>query len=809
MFAKIPRNRSIRDNYQLTISQEALRKRNRDYYQEYLKEDAKKLTNYYNDMCKQASDYDITNPKKLLQTDFKMNNFKLENQVAIQRKPSFIPLTPNELNNITVTPFMIKLQGIVPDSCANAVLTIKNKNEFSIRVYVSPRKKGALGLPEGNRKIIKGKTQEDINIVYKGENVGKHYVVIDVIINESHGCECILQARVIPGFVTIDITYLEFLSNGNPRYFLKLTNPCNVDVPFVWKNNSESLTLKPLRGIVPAKCYMYCKILYQPVTTEDLASELIIALPEKKGPKILLDVFATMIKPKVGISTEHLELPLVPLNILTSRKIVMRNFGFENVVFTVNNPKPIFGVTITPSEGILYSFGDQTFYVNVQIPTCISFSCTVVIEVQKIHHIKFKISGCVEYPQIKVTPKAFNLRKVCVGSFDQFKFKVENIGRCISSIKFNFDYYPEFYIATESKKGAPALQTEGIMLEPKEQKILYLHFCAIDVAPNRFHLPIIINGILGPSIKMRNDTIATITYLGPGADLYSSEFATVTEYPEKLQYTEVNNTVSCAILEFSDLKLQFHKYPCRNSKFVDNTIFFVTNVSPEAVTFTILLKGGNNPFLIRHLEGGSVHTENNSLTITIASKIDALFSALFLPDSPGEYLEHFPIYLQNVEDVPYNYIEMHGYFYEPSIEVPKSIIYMLPVPLGVQCESLFTAKLRYHDVNCSIFGKSQSQGLVVSIYRENMERVGSGDEIDLLHVGVMYAANVATEYTTEVLLSCSCGVSVTFTVKGITEDCILTTHIYRNVYYGRDVWQSDLSTGIPITVFQSQLQFYK
>lgn len=777
----------MKDEYTLSSSEEELRKRNRDYYQQYTREEAERLRKQYKAMCKQVSDYDITNSKKCLLTDFKPHGYKIKKEIPLLKKPSFIPLTPSELYNITVTPFMIQLEGIVPDSFANTAITVKNNNNFSIRVYIRSRKKGVVEFPRGNRTTIRGNSQEHIAIKYKAEGVGRHYVAIEVIVNECHGCECTLQARVIPSFVSIDVNHFEFLSTETPRKYVKVTNPCNQSVIFTWENNTQSLSILPPKGTIPAKSFMYCKILYIPVVTETLASEIILTSNSNKNSKILLDVFATLVKPKVSLSTDHLEIPLVPLNISTKRRIVLRNFGSEIVLFKVVNPTPIFGITVSPAEGILRGLGDQIFSVDICIPTCITFSCTVQIEVQKVDKVEFKISGSVEYPQVIVTPKNFNLRKVYLGCFDKFKFQVENVGKCISSVKFSFEYYPEFYVSMQPKKCSPALRKEGILLEPQEQKILYLHFHPIDVAPNNFHLPIIVNDILGPSSKIRVDTASTSTYLNPAMNFYRPECASVTEYPTKLRCTEVSNTVLCPVLEFSALQFEFYKYTHVNEKAVDSLNFVVSNVSQGETTLSIHLDHNNGPFFLKHLEGGSVEIKNDRMTITFNSRDEVILNALFLPTTSGEYTNYFPVYLEGMADEPYNYIVMHGNLFAPIIEVLNPVIYMLPVPLGVTCESCFTANLSYHAEACSFSNKSLLPELLISVYREKSKSKGDVDDVhEKLHVAVFHTATTATEYAAEVILECSCHASTKLMVKGAADNCILTTHIFRNVYCARD-----------------------
>lgn len=797
MFARIPRTHSFRDQYTLTPSEEELRRRNRAYYEHYTREEAEKLKKLYIKACREESDYDISNPKKILWEGFRPHGYQAKKEAPLQKLPSFIPLLPRELKNITVTPFMIQLEGIVPDSLANAAITIRNNNEFSIRVYVAPRKQGVMDFPKGNRKVVKGNTETEIPIRYRAENVGKHYVVIDIIINECHGCECILQARVIPGFVTTDVNHIEFLSNGPPRFYLKLTNPCNARAGFAWENTTKSLTILPARGIIPPKCYMYCKINYIPVVEEKLAAEITLI---SERAKLLIDVFTTFVKAKVGLSTDHLEVPAIPLNIPIRRKVVLRNFKDEIVLFRVINPKPIYGVTITPTEGLLKSFGDQIFYVNIRIPTCMQFTCSVVLEIQKIEEIKFKISGHVEYPMVSVKPNAFHLRKIFLGGFDRFKFQIENVGKCVASVKFNFEYYPEFYVSKNPEKGALALTSAGFMLEPQEQKVLYLHFHPIDVAPNCFFLPIVINDVLGPPSKIRPDTTIVSTYLSPGMNNYKPENAIETTHPTKLSCIEITNTVAWTILEFSHLDLDFFSYTHIASQSVTSLNFFASNESQEEITFTIRTKDLNGPFYLTNLEGGSVQHESDCMIITLEEGDEIILNAQFVAIAPGAYTVYAPVYLEGAEDEPHNYITLRGNHFSPTIEIPSPIVYMMPVPLGVQCESHFTAKLRYHSSKCFFSTKTSIPELLVSTYREALDRcrldedrLEDDEDVEGLHVAVIHTAGFPMQYSAMVKMECTCSAGCSFLVKGIADDCVLTSYIFRGVHCTADVAQSETS----------------
>lgn len=791
MFARIPRARCMTDEYTLTASQEQLKSCNKSYYQQFTKKEAERLRKLYCQMCSEPSDYSITNQKKLLWDNFKPLGNQSRKESALAKKAAFIPLTPSQLYNVSVIPLMIQLEGVVPDSDVNTAITVKNTNEFAIRVYLAPRKLRVMEFPEGNRKTVKANAEVEIAVRYKAENVGKHFVVMDVIINESHGCECVIQTRVINGFVTTDPRHIEFLSNGPSRCYVKLTNPCNKQVSFNWENMTKSLTIQPLNGTVPGRRFMYCKVSYTPVVSERLASEIILTSGFVNA-KLMIDVFATVVKAKVALSTENLEVPRIPLNLLTRRRVTLRNLGCENVLFRVVNPKPLYGISVTPTEGLLRSFGDQIIYVSMQIPTCISFSCAVEIEIQQMSMIKFAISGKVEFPNVVVKPRALQLRKIFLGCFDVHKFQIENAGGCDASVSFNFESYPEFYVSELPEKDSPPLFPPELLLEPKEQRVLYLHFVPIDVAPNRFYLPIILNDVLGPPSKMGSDTIMSSTYLSPGLSKYFSDNAVVpVEYPEKLTCTEVNNAVSCGILEVSDLYLEFHTYTLVDFKAIKNLNFFVTNVAQDEIEFSISTDKLNGPFYLTHLEGGTVEEVEDFLVVRLGSSDEAIFNVKFATDTPGIYVTHVPMYVTDYLEEPFNYLILRGALHEPEAEIPHPTIYMLPVSVGVRCESHFLATLRYHVRDCVFTPKRVSQQFQISTYRENADYLDPGEEG--LHISVYHISTRAEEYSELITLQCTCGSTSSFTVKGSSENCGLTTHVFRDVYCAREPAFSEIS----------------
>lgn len=96
----------------LSPSQEYIKETLKSYYRQYTKEEASRLRDLYDKSCHALSDYDLTNPTKLLLDKVKCPvscDFKKKTSI---KNAAFISLTPSELYNIDVIPRRMRIDWV-------------------------------------------------------------------------------------------------------------------------------------------------------------------------------------------------------------------------------------------------------------------------------------------------------------------------------------------------------------------------------------------------------------------------------------------------------------------------------------------------------------------------------------------------------------------------------------------------------------------------------------------------------------------------------------------------------------------------
>lgn len=599
---------------------------------------------------------------------------------------------------------------------------------------------------------------------------------MDVIINESQVFNVTIQVDVVPKFVRSNVSSLKFdPSDSSNRKFVELWNPFNVSVPFCWEGQTECFSVEPLYGAVPPTEKITCMVTYTPSTNASLVAELI--LTSDVGLKQNMAVSAYVKKSNVGLSTDNLILKSVPLNIEITEKFILRNFSPDLVSFEIKNPEPMPGIRVHPTKGVLNSFGDQRFDISVKISDYISFSCSLKVVVQNLQHFNVDINGSVGFPDVVVQPTYMELRKVVVGSIDQCNFMIENRGDTPATVEFDFEDFQEFSVSEKKYDGIPFTSKDVLTLAPQDYKELWLHFAANDVAPNNFILPVIFNGILEPPYRISSDSVDISKYLTADTNQI------IALPPPKVQCIQIKNSATTRILKITPLNFEFSQYD-KGTGIECNTqmkMRFKNTDENNLIEFCIRLDELNGNFNIQHVEGDLVEKHEFSYRCTLTPGSSTFFSIEFTPSTHGEFSAKVPIFLNEVlEGKLFNYLKLTGTLYSPLIKLEEPIIYLQLTPLKIRSEKRAIIEMLYHKKDCRIFPKSALMDLRITIQTTMFEASNMGQKKEIL---VSYGSYDPSCIDIKTAVHCTCGASLDLYVKGGTDNCSISNHVYLELYF--------------------------
>lgn len=557
---------------------------------------------------------------------------------------------------------------------------------------------------------------------------------------------------------------------------MELYNPSNVEVDFAWSNDHNCFHIEPAAGVVAPRKTIACWVSYNPKVDESFSSQLVLSTEASLQQILYVNVICKPVK--VVLSLESVKVENIPLNLLIERQIVMRNLGFEAMTFKVLNPHPVPGIRICPSSGVLNSFSDQVLDIMILIKNYIDFESTVQIELQKGQIVEFELLGYVELPNIAVHPQSLQLNKIPVGAIDRVKFLVENCGNSTAKLEFNFEDLDEFYVLESTDTTDKPVTS--FHLESQDFKELWLHYAPIDVAPHRHHLPMVLNGMLGPPHLSAPITQNMSTYLTIPENSTDTEDVRFLEPPSKVLCVPISCSAFNPILEFSAKSFKFVSY-LKGLDLVPQTTadLEVTNVSAESVEFCIRTDDLQGPFYLKPETGETIQTYASSYVCVLHPRGKITFKLEFSPTSAGKFKASVPIFVRDyIKGKVFTYINLKGTSHYPLLQIDEDKVFLLPVPIKVRTKKIITVLKMYHLPECKLVTRCSNNDLDVTL-KQSQEL--DGDWVKQKIVISYYNKN-PTLFETYVTILCNCSCSLTLCVQGGIINCCVTNYIFLEMF---------------------------
>lgn len=343
------------------------------------------------------------------------------------------------------------------------------------------------------------------------KSTGKLHTIIQSIVNNTHTLPIIFKANVVNPFLAVSSNDIEIkLRHPYLSTQFSLSNTLNVPVQYLWNLPPGScFTVKPISGTILSNRSIVSEVYYHIDYAEKYSSKIFFECSEGMKQNISATVFVD--KLNVTMMKQVIDVVNIPLNIEHRAKAIILNTGFEPVFFSVRNPNPIPGITITPAEEVIRSRSYQILYILIVLPVVISFECTIYVDMPANQSLHFVLKGNVKYPHLVLKPNYIHLKRIIAGSFEHQPITMLNQGDTPVKIEYVGKKCPEFKMSN-SFKPSDEYFSNDFLLQPGEKKKVELMFFPIDVSMNKLYLPIVINDILGPPSIDDEKTILNATY---------------------------------------------------------------------------------------------------------------------------------------------------------------------------------------------------------------------------------------------------------------------------------------------------------
>ncbi|XP_057651184.1 LOW QUALITY PROTEIN: cilia and flagella-associated protein 47-like [Diorhabda carinulata] len=750
IFKNIPRFNSAKDDYTLSPAEIEKKRKNDQIYLNLLNKNRKPVVNIESE--RNAFSFYPTSMAKILMTNEPVRDCPYVFKTT-QEKPGLIPLTPEQLIAVKISPHYIQLGKIAPYISCSDFFTIENKNEFPILITI---------VALSNSVIVKGKKKTTIGAFAISKlyfdcfshGLGKYYVPVYIIINNCHIFDATVFAEVAPS--TVKCKTKEITTNPKDDVaYLELYNPVNCAIDFSLVLLDQNFSIRPCSGTIESRRSLFCKIVFSPRI--DAVFKTDIFLYSQSGAKQVIGLSTENSNASVLFNTHSVEFNDIPLNMTVSEYLVFKNNSRSTIVLYVKNEHPMAEITVSPKEAIVPGKSVIFFKIYAHFRTVETFKCECVFVVQDRFNHKIEIVGTVNYPTFSIEPNYIQIRKIVTGACQRKVFKIKSTNSAKLSIRFALDLYLDYKILDMDKR-----VVEEINLNPHETITLYMEFQPPEPTAYTFFLPMIINDLVGPPTLNDPKSFEYTTYF----DRLPIENG---DSPKI-----IGLRVSCAAgtpwFQFSSLYLNFDK------DLLKKTIR-IKNISTVTKDIKLLIDNLGDYFKVELQDCSGIYKiKEKYIKVTLESDQEVVFAFSFDGDCYGVYRTDIPIFVNDYfENCPFNYVRLYAEISKPTIQCKIRMVCLPTIPIKATCMSLVPFTIHSHREGCRINVVVEHNYLKAKLVK-NVQ--GSNQDIK-----VTFLPKTQCDVITKMTISCSCEAFCEISVVASANNCSLLSFRHRMKWY--------------------------
>ncbi|XP_052808119.1 cilia- and flagella-associated protein 47-like isoform X2 [Mya arenaria] len=725
-------------------------------------------------------------------------------------------LTPQEQHQVVIGPALLDFGQVCLKSITTKNLEIVNNLDQNVLV-VAEIDCRELRQSSPLSQVVPAKSKASIPIVFESNQKQKFQRSVTYTVNNYHKHHVTVLAEVVP--VALQLSTEELLlkpSFGLPadagfRGIITLTNKLNYPAEFTWAPNlgekGTAFSIRPATGVVDPFKELDCEVVWHPsyLAPEDGSFSLMI----HSGNTLQLRCKAELGPTNVQFVERRIIFGQVPVNLCTTRKILLANTGINHAYFQVNDPNPFPGLQVSPLHGVVPVGGNAELQVKLSPDAILKFDTRVQVAIKGGRNIELRMGGTVEPPTVDIDLPAFNFGGVFCGSGSTMPFKL--INRMMSKAKLEFDLsrFKDFTL------NFPGFQTQddytfqvlnpgmfSVTLNSEETVEGELIFMPTEVAAYDFTLPVMINHTGAPSpaptpfppTPAPSNKNALQHIINPKPQPFTVDtprkhvIATALRQPLQLS---TNKIELFAPASFHDVSIQSGQMQSKgtilvnnsdneltwaidlrvNSKAIEEGVFKF--IHPSGAPFTD--PGGEDK---GYIEGSLKPGETQQVAV------------MFCPKTPGKYEGLFKVILNEQFDKPYQYLQVAAEYKAPRLWFDPLAIVLTPVPLLTEVSAEFTlfaaqfteqTKIEVETPEVECEDGSKLSPLKVSFPEGQVVKPCCGDEGQVepfsLPCKVTFASPRPVSFAKNVSFTFNgCGLAFTLLVTATADNCLMTCY---------------------------------
>lgn len=625
-------------------------------------------------------------------------------------------LTPQEQYQVVIGPAILDF-GMV---CMRSITTknleiVNNLDQFVLVVAEIDCRELRQSSPLS--QVVPPKSKASIPIIFESNVQQKFQRSVSYTVNNYHKHHVTILADVVPVSLELSTDALVLRptfglpSDAGFRGIITLYNKLNYPAEFTWAPNlgekGTAFSIRPATGVVDPFKDLDCEVVWHPsyLAPEDGSFALMI----HGGNTLQMKCTAELGPTHVQFVERRIMFGQVPVNLCTTRTVLLANTGQNHAYIQVNDPNPFPGLHVNPIHGVVPVGGHAVLQVKLTPDAVLKFDTRVQVAVKGGKDLELRMSGTVEPPSVDIDLPSFNFGGVFCGSGSTVPFKLINKMSTKAKLEFDLSRYKDFTL------NFPGYQTQedyafqvmnpgmfSISLQPDESVDGEMIFMPTEVAAYDFELPTVINHIGAP-------TPAPTPFPPTPAPSNKNSLQHIIN-PKPQPYTVITprkHVVATALrqpLQLSTNKIEifapasFYDTTIQSGQMQSNGTIFVNN-SDKDISWAIDLRT-NNPAIEQgvlkfiHPSGVPFTNPTGEETKGIEGELKPgetqQVAVGFCPKEPGRYECLLPVILNGNYDKPYQYLHIIAELKAPKLWFDPLAIVLTPVPLSTEVSAEFT-----------------------------------------------------------------------------------------------------------------------
>lgn len=357
------------------------------------------------------------------------------------------PLTPAQQLLVTASHETMNFGQVSVYSSVARSFTITNNLQQNIIVsinyeYDELSKSGPVS------QVIPPKQVAGFDIRFFSSKPQNFMKTITYTVNNAHSYSVNIGAQVIPIDVQLSKTSMEFRFAGDStvpviREFITVINRSMAPASYKWADIKPPFSISNPSGTIDPNSSSNIEISYSPGNHPH--DELNITLNVSGGPSRTLRLIGDVGSPKCSINKRSLAFGLMPIGILKTQQIRLKNSGDDDAIFSINTNGSR-ELSISPMSGKVSARDQQMIQISFKANHARVFDLPVTISICGAQPITFNVTAQSELPNVCITNTEFDFGRVFVGSYQSIEGTIKNVGAIPAILFLDLSAHPEFRI---------------------------------------------------------------------------------------------------------------------------------------------------------------------------------------------------------------------------------------------------------------------------------------------------------------------------------------------------------------------------